>query len=71
MCMKLLFICSQNRRRSLTAEKIFQGYIGCEARSAGTESNSRVKVTAGMIGWADILFYRFRHRSDCYLVAST
>ena len=54
--MKLLFICSQNRRRSLTAEKIFQGYNGCEARSAGTESNSRVKVTAGMIRWADIIF---------------
>ena len=54
--MKLLFICSQNRRRSLTAEKIFRGYNGCEARSAGTESNSRVKITAGMIGWADIIF---------------
>ncbi|MBR1702444.1 MAG: protein tyrosine phosphatase [Lachnospiraceae bacterium] len=54
--MKLLFLCSQNKRRSLTAEKIFNGYKGCEARSAGTESNSRVKVTAGLIGWADIIF---------------
>lgn len=54
--MKLLFLCSQNRRRSLTAEKIFNQYRNCEARSAGTEANSRVKVTAGMIGWADIIF---------------
>lgn len=54
--MKLLFLCSQNKRRSLTAEKLFDGYKGCEARSAGTESNSRVKVTAGLIGWADIIF---------------
>lgn len=53
---KLLFLCSQNRRRSLTAEKIFDGYENCKARSAGTESNARVKVTAGMIGWADIIF---------------
>ena len=25
--MKLLFLCSQNKRRSLTAEKLFAGYI--------------------------------------------
>lgn len=53
---KLLFLCSQNKRRSLTAEKIFNGYQKCEACSAGTESNARIKVTAGMIGWADIVF---------------
>ncbi|MCI8408022.1 MAG: protein tyrosine phosphatase [Lachnospiraceae bacterium] len=53
---KLLFLCSQNRRRSLTAEKIFHGYQNCKASSAGTESNARIKVTAGMIGWADIIF---------------
>ena len=54
--MKLLFLCSQNKRRSLTAEKIFDGYEGNECRSAGTEANSRIKVTEGMIGWADIIF---------------
>jgi len=54
--MKLLFLCSQNKRRSLTAEKIFDGAGGHDARSAGTEKNSRIKVTAGMLGWADIIF---------------
>ena len=54
--MKLLFLCSQNKRRSLTAEKIFDGYNGYEARSAGTESNARIKVTSGLLGWADIIF---------------
>jgi len=54
--MKLLFVCSQNKRRSLTAEKIFDGYNGHEARSAGTESNARIKVTSGLLGWADIIF---------------
>ncbi len=52
----LLFICSQNKRRSLTAEKIFQGLDGYSVRSAGTENNSRVKVTPGMLGWADLIF---------------
>ncbi|MDE7362703.1 MAG: protein tyrosine phosphatase [Oscillospiraceae bacterium] len=54
--MHLLFLCSQNKRRSLTAEKIFDGYDGHSARSAGTEANSRVKVTPGLLGWADIIF---------------
>lgn len=54
--MKLLFICSQNKRRSLTAEKLFDGYNGHQARSAGTESNARVKVTPGTLSWADVIF---------------
>lgn len=54
--MNLLFICSRNKRRSLTAEKIFNGYNGHRAYSAGTEINSRIKVTPGLLGWADIIF---------------
>ena len=53
---KLLFVCSQNRWRSLTAEKIFQGMNGYQVRSAGTEDNARIKITEGHIGWADIIF---------------
>ena len=53
---KLLFICSQNRIRSLTAEKLFDGVPAYEARSAGTQPNARIAVTAGHIGWADIIF---------------
>lgn len=54
--MNLLFLCSQNKRRSLTAEKIFDGYNGHKVRSAGTEPNARIKVTPGLLGWADIIF---------------
>lgn len=54
--MNLLFLCSQNKRRSLTAEKLFDGYDGHSARSAGTENNARIKVTAGLIGRADVIF---------------
>jgi predicted protein tyrosine phosphatase len=53
---KLLFICSRNRWRSPTAERIFHGMDGLQARSAGTETGARVKVTAGHLGWADIIF---------------
>jgi len=42
---KILFVCSRNKWRSLTAEKIFHGFNGYEVRSAGTEENARIKVT--------------------------
>jgi predicted protein tyrosine phosphatase len=54
--LKILFICSRNRWRSLTAEKIFDGVNGIEARSAGTEPNARIRVTAGRLARADIVF---------------
>ena len=54
--MNILFVCSQNKRRSLTAEKIFDGVNGHNVRSAGTEKNSRIKVTPGLIGWANLIF---------------
>jgi predicted protein tyrosine phosphatase len=53
---KLLFVCSRNRWRSPTAEQIFHGVNGIQARSAGTEPGARIKVTAGHLGWADIVF---------------
>lgn len=53
---KLLFICSKNRWRSLTAEKIYHGFNDYDVKSAGTEKNARIKVTSGHIGWADIIF---------------
>ena len=53
---KLLFICSRNRWRSPTAEALFNGVNGRQARSGGTEPGARVKITAGHLGWADLIF---------------
>ena len=53
---KLLFVCSRNRMRSLTAEKIFEGSPHYRVRSAGTQPGARVVVTEGHIGWADVIF---------------
>jgi predicted protein tyrosine phosphatase len=52
---KILFVCSRNRRRSLTAETIFKGETAWDVRSAGTEESARIKVTAGQLGWADVI----------------
>jgi len=53
---KILFVCSRNRFRSLTAENIFRGATGYEVRSAGTQPEARIVVTEGHIGWADVIF---------------
>jgi predicted protein tyrosine phosphatase len=53
---KLLFLCSRNQWRSPTAEALFRDHPRYEARSAGTVERARAKVTAGHIGWADLIF---------------
>lgn len=40
----------------MTAEKLFDGYNGNRAFSAGTETGARVKLTEGMLSRADIIF---------------
>jgi predicted protein tyrosine phosphatase len=52
---KILFVCSRNKRRSLTAETIFKTESAWDVRSAGTEESARIKVTAGHLGWADVI----------------
>jgi predicted protein tyrosine phosphatase len=61
---RLLFICSQNKWRSLTAERLFDGHPHYEARSAGTEPGARVRVTAGHLGWAEVIFVMERRHAD-------
>lgn len=53
---QLLFICSQNRWRSLTAEHLLASHPYLLARSAGTELGARVRVAAGHLGWAEVIF---------------
>ena len=54
--MNILFVCSRNKWRSRTAETIFKDNGYHSVRSAGTESSARIKVTAKMLDWADIIF---------------
>ena len=53
--LKVLFICSRNKLRSPTAEKIFSTQPGWSVRSVGTEEGARIRVTAGHLGWADVV----------------
>jgi predicted protein tyrosine phosphatase len=53
--MNLLFVCSRNQWRSPTAEAIYKNHPDHEVRSAGTEPSARVRVTAKLIEWADLI----------------
>ncbi|MBC1325610.1 low molecular weight protein tyrosine phosphatase family protein [Trichormus variabilis] len=53
---KILFICSQNRLRSPTAEVVFAEYKGLETDSAGLDHYAEGPVSSEAIEWADIIF---------------
>jgi predicted protein tyrosine phosphatase len=53
---QLLFVCSRNQWRSPTAAALFDDSEGYTARSAGTSASARIKITPGLINWADRIF---------------
>jgi predicted protein tyrosine phosphatase len=54
--MRALFICSQNRLRSPTAEQIFSTWPGVETDSAGLGADANVPLSPEQIAWATIVF---------------
>lgn len=52
----VLFICSQNRLRSPTAEQIFATHPGIETASAGTNNDADNPLTTELLRWAHIVF---------------
>lgn len=60
----LLFICTKNEWRSLTAEHIFRNHPRYSVRSAGTGSDARVQVKAGDIEWAEVVFVMERKHQE-------
>ena len=53
---RVLFICSQNRLRSPTAEQVFSSWPGLEVASAGLNTGAETPVSAELIDWADLVF---------------
>ena len=53
---KILFICSQNKLRSPTAEQIFSEMPGLDVLSAGTNHDAVTPLTSELVEWADKIF---------------
>jgi len=52
----VLFVCSQNRLRSPTAEQVFASHPDLEVASAGTNHDAENPLTPELVRWADIIF---------------
>ena len=52
---KLLFVCSENRLRSPTAEAVFSEHDRVEAIGAGTNSDAATPVSGDLVEWADVI----------------
>ena len=60
----ILFICSRNKWRSLTAETIYKNNSEFKAKSAGTENSARVKINSKLLLWADLIFVMEKHHKE-------
>lgn len=54
--MNLLFVCSENRLRSPTAEEVFSQYENVQAIGCGTNSDSETPLSGDLVEWAEIIF---------------
>ncbi|WP_224772894.1 low molecular weight protein tyrosine phosphatase family protein [Pelagicoccus enzymogenes] len=54
--LNLLFLCSMNQWRSPTAERIYGRKPFFNARSGGTSSKARHRVSHTDLHWADVIF---------------
>jgi predicted protein tyrosine phosphatase len=53
---KILFICSRNRWRSPTAERIFSRSPSLEVRARGLSASAVRRLKAADVAWADVIF---------------
>ena len=60
----ILFVCSQNKLRSPTAEQVFADWPDIQVSSAGTNNDAENPLSGEQIEWADIIFVMERaHRN--------
>jgi predicted protein tyrosine phosphatase len=50
---KVLFVCTLNKARSVAAEKLYRGTPGMQVRSAGTSDRAVHQIDEGDLAWAD------------------
>lgn len=54
--MNVLFVCSRNKWRSATAERLYRDHPHHTVRSAGTSPAAHTRISATLLSWADIVF---------------
>ena len=54
--LRVLFVCTQNKVRSLTAEHLYRERQDLEVRSCGTAAFAKNQLTEEVMKWADMVF---------------
>ncbi len=62
--LKILFVCTINRMRSITAQNVFQDDERFEVRSAGTDKSATITVNDELLNWADTIVVMERHHRN-------
>jgi predicted protein tyrosine phosphatase len=52
---RVLFLCSQNKLRSPTAERVFADWPGVDVESAGLNHDATVPVDRELLEWAQLI----------------
>ena len=52
---RILFVCSQNKLRSPTAQVVFADVEGVRALSAGTNHDAETPLSGDLVEWADMI----------------
>lgn len=52
--LRVLFVCTQNKLRSPTAEAVFSGRPDLEVASAGTARDAEIPISRDLLEWADV-----------------
>lgn len=54
--LRVLFVCTQNKVRSLTAEHLYRVRPDLEVRSCGTANFAKTQFTKELLDWAEVIF---------------
>lgn len=53
---RVLFVCTQNKVRSLTAEHLYRARPDLEVKSCGTATFAKNQLTKELMNWAEVVF---------------
>lgn len=54
--LRVLFVCTQNKVRSLTAEHLYRVRPDLEVKSCGTANFAKTQFTKELLDWAEVIF---------------
>jgi predicted protein tyrosine phosphatase len=62
--LKILFVCTVNRLRSATAQKIYENDPRFEVNSAGTDPRANTVISPDLLYWADSIIVMEKHHRN-------